>query len=315
MKLFCFLLSFLMLSGCFAKREAYLSEPESTVSHEENAISQSSIPFSSESVLPEEWQQEDVVDGIHPFVKSRLQEIASMLLTPDMSEYARAKAAFDYVLDNMTREEAVGQELWRIHGGGDTPIPYLEQRALSPLHFGIGMCEDYAAALTLLLRELGLEAEYVPGLLYTVEGTLADHAWTVVQIDGTWYHLDSHLEDYISRGRTVRYRYFLHGDQTFAVTHVWGQRLINMRLLSQEQNEEIAARYIPPACPQDYPNPPQARTMQEAPMPDLDGLKEQINAEINAYQQQNGLLPEMELNRIPPVFGLEGYPLENEQEE
>lgn len=73
------------------------------------------------------------------------------------------------------------------------------------------MCEDYAAALTLLLREMGLEAAYVPGLTYSAEGNLVDHAWTLVKVDGVWYHLDSQLEDAISRRGSVGYRYFLRG--------------------------------------------------------------------------------------------------------
>ena len=47
---------------------------------------------------------------------------------------------------------------------------YLEQRALSVLLYHVGMCEDYAAALTLLYRAAGLQAEYVPGITYSGGG-------------------------------------------------------------------------------------------------------------------------------------------------
>ncbi len=314
MKFLFFLVSFLLLSGCASKKEEdYQPVPESALSYAGDAVpkKQPSTTISSSFPFPEreppQQSEPATSDEIHPYIKGRLREIALEISTPSMSEYEKTKVAFDYVLDHMTRGEAIGQELWRIHGAREQPIPYLEQRALSPLCFGVGMCEDYAAALTLLLREMGLQAEYVPGLLYTVEGELADHAWTVVKIDGTWYHLDSHLEDYISRGRTVRYRYFLHGDSTFSVTHVWGQRLIDRQLLTPEQNAEIAAHYLTQTCPQDYPAPPQSRAMQEIPLPDRTALQEQIDAEIAAYELENGPLPEMELNTIPPVFGLEGY--------
>ena len=314
MKFFFFLLSFLLLSGCSAntkREEEHSPAPEGASAYDGHFIPQTSAFFSSKSLSPPQKEElpetPSVSEGIHPFIKTRLQEIALEISAPDMSEYDRTKAAFDYVLDHMTRGEGIGQELWRIHEDRAEPIPYLEQRALSPLYFGVGMCEDYAAALTLLLREMGLEAEYVPGLLYPVEGELADHAWTVVRIEGTWYHLDSHLEDYISRGRTVRYRYFLHGDSTFSLTHVWGQRLIDRRLLSPAQEAEIAEYYLTKTCPQDYPAPPQSRAMREVPPPDAAALQAQIEGEIAAYEQENGPLPEMELDVIPPVFGLEGY--------
>ena len=112
----------------------------------------------------------------------------------------------------------------------------MEQRALSPLRFGVGMCEDYVAALTLLLRDMGLRAEYVPGLIYSVEGHLVDHAWTIVQIDGVWYHLDSQLEDNISCRGSVRYRYLLNSDTTRAASHRWGQNL--------KQNAQIVQNYL-----------------------------------------------------------------------
>lgn len=133
-----------------------------------------------------------------------------------MSEFEKSKAAFDYMLLHTDIGEPVLSDLWRIHGGREEAIPFLEQRALSPLRFGIGMCEDYAAALTLLLREMGLQALYVPGLTYSAEGHLVDHAWTMVQIDGIWYHLDSQLEDSISRHGMIRYKYFLRGDATLS---------------------------------------------------------------------------------------------------
>ena len=312
MKFFFFLIMLSVLSGCSIQRELdNLPGSKNTSSSERSIVLQTASTSSGKPAPPESIpaQQTEPASSneIHPYIKNRLQEIAQEISTPEMSEYDRTKAAFDYVLDHMTRGEAVGQEIWRLHSDRPDPVPYLEQRALSPLCFGVGMCEDYAAALTLLLREMGLEAEYVPGLLYTVEGDLADHAWTVVKIDGTWYHLDSHLEDYISRGRTVRYRYFLHGDSTFSVTHVWGQRLINRQLLTPEQNAEITAHFLAQTCPQDYPAPPQSRVMQEDPPPDMAALQAQIDAEITAYEQANGPLPPMELDIIPPVFGWEGY--------
>ena len=106
-----------------------------------------------------------------------------------MGEYERAKAAFDYLIQYTVMDDPIGLDLWRIYGGGEEPISFVEQRALSVLRFGVGSCEDYAAALTILLREMGLEAEYVPGLTYSLEGNLVDHAWTKAKIDGVWYHL------------------------------------------------------------------------------------------------------------------------------
>lgn len=242
----------------------------------------------------------------HPYLRELAASIAGELVSPEMSEYEKAKAAFDYMITHVSMGEPIGSELWRVHGGGDTPVSFVEQRALSPLRFGVGMCEDYAAALTLLLREMGLEARYVPGLTYSAEGHLVDHAWTMVRIDGVWYHLDSQLEDNISRRGSVRYKYFLRGDATLAGSHRWGQNLIDSRLLTEEQNREIEGNFLFPAAPGDYPTP-ERLSIEETPAPDLEALQKEAEAEIAAWEAENGPLPEMNLNTVPPVFGLEGY--------
>ena len=260
---------------------------------------------SSGAEKAEESRQAGWVDGLHPYLYQLVQQALDSFYRPGMSEYERAKAAFDYMIDHTVFDEPVGQELWRIHGGGDTPIPYLQQKALSPLRFSIGMCEDYAAALTLLLRGMGLSAEYVPGLTYSAEGHLVDHAWTAVCIEGTWYHLDSQLEDNVSRHGAVRYRYFLLGDATLVGSHRWGQNLIDSGLLTQQQNEEIRQHYLLPVCPRDYPRP--ERRQIENRSPDKAAAHRQAQAELAEYTAQNGPLPPMELTTIPPVFGCEGY--------
>lgn len=250
--------------------------------------------------------RDDQEEGPHPYLKQLLEETAAGLVSPGMSQYDRAKAAFDYLIRCTSMEEPIGLELWRINGGGETPIPFVEQRALSPLRFGVGMCEDYAAALTLLLREMGLSAQYVPGLTFSAEGNLVDHAWTVVEIDGVWYHLDSQLEDNISRRGSVRYKYFLRGDATLSGSHRWGQNLVDARLLTGEQNREIEENFLFPAAPRDYPTP-ERLTIAETPAPNLEALQKEAEAEIAAWEAENGPLPEMNLNTVPPVFGLEGY--------
>ena len=244
--------------------------------------------------------------GVHPYIRELAEKRAETLLTPGMSDYRKAKAAFDDMITHTVMGEPVGAELWRVHGGGEEPIPFLEQRALSPLKYGVGMCEDYAAALTLLLREMGLEAQYIPGLTFSAEGHLVDHAWTVVRLEGTWYHLDCQLEDNISRRGTVRYRYFLRGDATLSASHRWGQNLIDSGLLTPEQAQEVAENWLAPSCPQDYPTP-ERYFFEEAPPPDTNALETQANAEIAAWEAENGPLPPMTLDDVPPVFGLAGY--------
>ena len=300
-----FLMAGLLLAGCMQTGETPQFDTESPAAQS----SSQAVNASSKHLQPA--GQEFNGAAAASYVDTLVQGIAAKLAGPEMSEYDKAKAAFDYMIEHTVLDEPIGLEIWRIHGGGEVPIPYLEQRAISPLQYGAGMCEDYAAALTLLLQGMGLEARYVPGLTYSAEGNLVDHAWTAVRIDGVWYHLDSQLEDNISRRKTIRHRYFLKSDATMAASHRWGERLIASGLLTEAQNAEIAESWLIPTCPADYP-PPERRVLSDAPPPDTDALRREAAAEIAAYEAENGPLTRMELNTAPPVFGLDGFGPPNE---
>jgi hypothetical protein len=238
------------------------------------------------------------------YIEQIAQETIAKIVTPDMGEFEKAKAAFDYIIMTATLDDPIGLDIWRVRGP-DGPAPsFVENRSVSLLAFSVGMCEDYAAAFTLLLRGMGLEAEYVPGLTYAADGTgFVDHSWVVAKIDGVWYHLDCQLEQNITRRGRINYRYFMRGDATLAGSHRWGQNLIDSRLLTDAQNKEIAEGFIPPACPQDHPTPP-PHEFTPPSKPDLAALRAEAETEIKAAN-----LPTLELNIIPPVFGAEGYPL------
>ena len=168
------------------------------------------------------------------------------------------------------------------------------------------MCEDYAAALTLLYRAAGLQAEYVPGITYSAEGPLVDHYWTMVMVDGQWYHVDPQLEDNISRHGYVRYRYFMRGSSIHA-SHWWGQNLIDSGMLTPEQEEDVRQHYLfPEGAEEDYPTP-ERRPITQTPLPDTEAIQAEIDAEFAAYEAEHGPLEPVELNWDLLIFGPAGY--------
>lgn len=280
------------------------AETPSDPSTSEAIVSQSEPPTSS-AVQPTAPPR-SAGPSSNAYLNTLIANTIAKFATPDMTEYEKAKAAFDYMIANTILDEPIGLDLWRIHEGGEVPLSFVENRSLSVLQCGVGMCEDYAAAFTMLLRGLGLEAQYVPGLTYSLEGHLVDHAWVVAKVDGIWYHLDCQLEDNISRHGAIRYSYFMKSDATMASSHRWGQNLIAAAVLTPEQNAEIETNFRMEACPQDYPSPARYR-FDEAPAPDIPALTANAAAELAAYERENGALPPIELNIIPPVFGVSGY--------
>jgi len=284
----------LVFSSCTASEtgmgvEATQSPPETTT------------PANPSSQAPQENLGPTHIDNL-------VAEMAGSLAAPGMSEFEMARAAFDWIVEANTLGEPLGLDLWRVRGPGD-PIPsFVENRSLSVLLWNTGMCEDYSAALTLILRGMGLNALYMPGLTYAADGSgFVNHAWTMVEIDGVWYHLDSQLEQNVTRQGRLRYRYFLKGDETMFASHRWGQNLIDTRLLSDAQNEEVAQGFLPPPAPQDFPTPA-IRNFEPPLPPNRASIEAAIAAEVAAFEEVHGPLPPLDLNVIPPVFGTAGFP-------
>lgn len=309
----------MMLSGCSntdVPPAAYSSHSEAAVlsssaaSSGAESIVSSGLDGDTESAvqIPPSPPATSNVDepSDNPYLNQLIADTIAKFATPEMTEYEKAKAAFDYMITSTVLDEPIGLDLWRIHEGSEMPLSFVENRSVSVLQYGVGMCEDYAAAFTMLLRGLGLEAEYLPGLTYSLEGQLVDHAWVVAKVDGVWYHLDCQLEDNISRHGAIRYRYFMKSDATMAGSHRWGQNLIDAAILFPEQNAEIEAQFLYLPCPQDNSSPAR-QTFEEAPAPDIPALTADAAEQIAAYEHENGALPPLALNIIPPVFGLEGY--------
>ena len=245
------------------------------------------------------------------YISSLVSEVVDGLIQPGMGEFEMARAAFDWIVETNTLGEPLGLDLWRVRQPDDPTPSFLENRSLSVLLWNTGMCEDYSAALTLILRGMGLNALYIPGLTYAADGSgFVNHAWTMVEIDGVWYHLDSQLEQNVTRQGRLRYRYFLKGDEAMLASHRWGQNLIDTGLLTGAQNEEIARDFLPPPAPQDFPTPA-IHNFQPPPPPDRAAIQAAIAAELTAFEEAQGPLTPLELNIIPPVFGPWGFPVGN----
>lgn len=239
------------------------------------------------------------------YVRVLAKEIAAEFSTSSMNEVEKAKAAYEFVIRTTHFAQPVGLEVWRVRGGGAAPS-YVETRALSPLLFGLGACEDYAAALVVLLQSMGIEAQYLPGLTISVAGEFVDHAWVVAKVEGTWYHLDPQLEDDVLKGNNLTYRYFLKSDEYMMADHRWGQNLIAYGGLTPAQKDEIRSGYLTKPCPISY-QPQEPKQIQKVQRANRGAVEQAVAAEMQAYEQANGPLSPMPILDTPPLFGWAGY--------
>ncbi len=73
----------------------------------------------------------------------------------------------------------------------------------------LGVCAGYTKALNLLLKDQGIECDYL-------SSKTIDHGWTSVLLDGQWYHVDSTWDDTKTpvTGK-VSHKYLLRNDEEF----------------------------------------------------------------------------------------------------
>lgn len=242
--------------------------------------------------------REPAADEPENYIRETAARIAADFPRPDAPDEERILAAYHYVIENTYFAEPVGLDIWRYRSGQTQPPTYVENRAVSPLVFGVGSCEDFAAALTVLLEAMGYEARYVAGYTLSVDGEYVDHAWTVVRAGGYWYHLDCQLEQNVIKEGRIRYRYFLKSDSQMIVDHKWGENLIAYWPdISREDADRIRRDYTPPLCEDSGVPPRQPRSIRLPERPDAERLYRQIEEEKAA----SGLdLPDIKLNTDPP---------------
>lgn len=211
----------LLLSACQTGAVPQTEIPSAPLPSSSSAASQKEMESSAPSA--------SVANTIPCFFQQLAKEKVGLLgLTGRESAYEKVQAAFRYVVTNthyLAYDNPTLTESWRyLDFCGTAPTAY-QVAGFSPLHYGWGSCENYAAALMVLLEELGFETVYVTGQTFSVSGTLVDHAWLMVKIEENWYHVDPQLEDNVIKGGMLTYRYFLKSDEEFSAHHVWGTRL------------------------------------------------------------------------------------------
>lgn len=134
------------------------------------------------------------------FVLNRAREIVQEITAPDDSPHQKVRAIHDYVVSHLTYDEGM-----------------TKFTAYEALTEGKTVCQGYALLVHAMLREAGIPGQIIEG---EAGGTL--HAWNLVQLDGSWYHLDATWDDPLpNRGKQIRYTYYLRTDEEMRGDHIW----------------------------------------------------------------------------------------------
>ena len=79
---------------------------------------------------------------------------------------------------------------------------------LGPLGQGVGVCEGIAKTVKILCDQLGIWCIVVISEANPEKNIRYRHAWNIVKIGGTYYHLDATFDNTLSHMGPVRYDYF-----------------------------------------------------------------------------------------------------------
>lgn len=118
-------------------------------------------------------------------VYGKAKSIVASVTNSAMGDYEKAKALHDWLVRNVSYAQNISNQ-------ASNPIYHAEGALLN----GVAVCEGYAEAYRILLNEAGIKNTIV-----TSES--GDHAWNLVMINGTWYHVDVVWDDPIDRKSVV----------------------------------------------------------------------------------------------------------------
>lgn len=148
----------------------------------------------------------------HPILDAMIEQRFSVDLQALPDTFSKAKYCYDWLLKN----GAFGggtvkmQDMYVFLGncdycGADGTLVYDAYRMLLT---GQGVCDNFASALTVLFRYIGLEAYPVHGKAVLSDGTITNHVWVAVQTEGQFYFFDAQIENAAYKDGRCQYNLF-----------------------------------------------------------------------------------------------------------
>lgn len=137
-------------------------------------------------------------------VNKEVDKILAEIIKKDATEFEKVKAVHDYIV---------------LNGSYSSDTKNSQYIAYTFLTEKKGVCQAYALLMYKMLDELNLQVKYIKGYSNNER-----HAWILVNVDGSWYHVDPTWDDPIGNKKDeVRYKYFMLTDKQMAKTHYWEQ--------------------------------------------------------------------------------------------
>lgn len=148
----------------------------------------------------------------------KLKEIINAITTADMTDYQKELAIHDYIVIH-TKYDSV------THDSGYKKYGDRVGSSWSVIMKNVGVCQGYAEGFKALMDYAGIECITVGGTagdVYNSEG--GGHAWNIVKIDGTYYHVDTTWDDpgnFDHEANNLHHTYFNMTPSEMLIDHKW----------------------------------------------------------------------------------------------
>lgn len=142
-------------------------------------------------------------------LENAVRKIIAENINNSMTEYEKVKAIHDYIVSNTAYDydnfikNTLSADAFNAYG-------VLVNR--------VAVCQGYAEAMNILLKECGVNSQLVVGVMNEGGG----HAWNIVQVDGEYYQIDATHDDPVPNVEgKILYNYFLTTDENMRKTRTW----------------------------------------------------------------------------------------------
>ena len=125
----------------------------------------------------------ETCDRRYALFENVMNEALSTIKKGD-GDWERLAKLYLYAADHMTYGDPLPEAYWE-----EQPEVYRERLGddlYGHIVYRRGVCVEYARFLNLLAWQIGLDAKYAE----SSEGKPSDHAWSLIRVEGEWYHFD-----------------------------------------------------------------------------------------------------------------------------
>lgn len=142
-------------------------------------------------ILPEYLFEKSKIKEHQKAMKSRIEKLVRPAVS--LSEKEKEQFIHDFICGNVYYDKLKKAYSHEIIG---------------PLGQGVGVCEGIAKTVKILCDALGIWCIIAVSEANPEKKMKYRHAWNIVRIDGTYYHLDATFDNSLGRDEIIRYDYF-----------------------------------------------------------------------------------------------------------